>query len=490
MKNSILLFGFLIILHCSLYTADCLCQWEPDYRLTFSTGASILSHNNQKCIESNSSTVHVVWYDSRDGNPEIYYKRSTDNGYFWLPDIRLTNNPYHSTNPSVALSGSSINVVWQDDRDLNWEIYYKNSTDGINWGAGMRLTQDTGYSQYPAIDAYGLFVHVVWEDDRNGDLDIYYIHSTDGGTTFGNAVKLTPGLSDQTFSSIAVNGSTVHLAWCDDRDGNEQIYYKKSTNNGINWGADVRLTNHSFLSGIPSISVSGSNVHIVWYDNRNGNWEIYNKRSTNSGVNWLSDVRLTNNIYQSLYPSVTVSGLNVHVVWMDNRDGNEEIYYKSSTDYGANWGTGIRLTNNTATSNFPYIAAYGQFVHVVWEDYRTGAFPCIYYKRNPTGNIGIRNISSEVPTEFMLYQNYPNPFNAVTSIKFQVASVGDRSQETEVMLIVFDLLGREVATLVNEKLQAGTYEVTFDAGNLPSGVYFYKLLANNFSATKKLVLQK
>lgn len=102
--------------------------------------------------------------------------------------------------------------------------------------------------------------------------------------------------------------------------------------------------------------------------------------------------------------------------------------------------------------------------------------------------IGIKNINGTVPEKYLLYQNYPNPFNAVTSIKFQVASVGQSSQT--VTLKVFDLLGREVATLVNEKLQPGTYEVKFDAGNLSSGIYFYKLKTENFTETRKLILIK
>ena len=81
-----------------------------------------------------------------------------------------------------------------------------------------------------------------------------------------------------------------------------------------------------------------------------GTDEIYYKRSTDAGVNWGTDTRLTNNTADSWYPSVAVSGSVVHVVWDDNRDGNSEIYYKRSTDAGVNWGADTRLTNNTAYS--------------------------------------------------------------------------------------------------------------------------------------------
>lgn len=84
----------------------------------------------------------------------------------------------------------------------------------------------------------------------------------------------------------------------------------------------------------------------------------------------------------------------------------------------------------------------------------------------------------------MLSQNYPNPFNPSTVINYQIASPG------KVSLKVYDLLGREVATLVNEEKAAGNYKATFNAMNLPSGVYFYRLQTATYSNTKKLLLLK
>jgi hypothetical protein len=88
------------------------------------------------------------------------------------------------------------------------------------------------------------------------------------------------------------------------------------------------------------------------------------------------------------------------------------------------------------------------------------------------------------PDHFILEQNYPNPFNPLTKIKYSVKSA------QKVTLKVFDLLGREITTLVNEEKPAGTYEVIFDAKNLPSGIYFYKISAGEFNSVKKMVLLK
>ncbi len=95
--------------------------------------------------------------------------------------------------------------------------------------------------------------------------------------------------------------------------------------------------------------------------------------------------------------------------------------------------------------------------------------------------------SSSLPHKFTLYQNYPNPFNPVTIIKYSVPA--DRAVN-KITLKVYDILGREVATLVNGEKPAGQYEVTFDASGFSSGIYFYKLSAGSFIQTKKMILLK
>jgi uncharacterized delta-60 repeat protein len=99
-------------------------------------------------------------------------------------------------------------------------------------------------------------------------------------------------------------------------------------------------------------------------------------------------------------------------------------------------------------------------------------------------SIGISPISSGVPDKFALYQNYPNPFNPVTKIKFDIPGAQISN------LCIYDILGREITTLVNESLKTGTYEVEWDAADYPSGVYYYKLIAGDFIETKKMVLIK
>jgi hypothetical protein len=100
--------------------------------------------------------------------------------------------------------------------------------------------------------------------------------------------------------------------------------------------------------------------------------------------------------------------------------------------------------------------------------------------------IGINKIENEVPKYYSLYQNYPNPFNPSTKIKFDIST----NSKLDVKLVVYDALGREVSVLVNEQLKTGTYEVDWNALSYPSGVYFYKLTAGEFTQTRKMVLIK
>jgi hypothetical protein len=141
--------------------------------------------------------------------------------------------------------------------------------------------------------------------------------------------------------------------------------------------------------------------------------------------------------------------------------------------------TNLDNLGNATRREYDYYAKGIGMVKATVEIHNPGTIELIAYKN-------VTSVQDKTPVftihEFALEQNYPNPFNPSTVISYQVASFG------KVSLKLFDLLGSEVATLVNEVKSAGTYTVTFNAANMPSGVYFYRLKAGSFSKTKKLVL--
>jgi hypothetical protein len=112
------------------------------------------------------------------------------------------------------------------------------------------------------------------------------------------------------------------------------------------------------------------------------------------------------------------------------------------------------------------------------------------FKTTNGGNpIGIQTISTEIPDKYNLFQNYPNPFNPVTKIKYDIPNVGN-GRDRSGKLIIYDLLGREVTTIINEQLKPGSYETEWDGTNFASGIYFYSITVGEFSETKKMVLIK
>lgn len=483
--------NFLILVICFCYL-NSFAQWQSDIRLTNSPASSLTSFNNAKCIASSGDTVHVVWSDERDGNSEIYYKRSIDGGFNWGNDLRLTNNSASSLRPAISLSGTFVFIVWEDSRNMsgyNTNIYFKYSSDGgSDWSGDFQLTNKSSRSDFPSVCVSGQTVNIAWEDNRDGNFEIYYKRSTDNGINWEADMRMTNDTANSFLTSVVASGQFLHMVWTDERDGNKEIYHKKSTDGGINWGTDTRLTNASGDSWYPSTASYGQDAYIVWREGRDGNSEIYFKRTTNGGNSWSGDIRLTTDNGESFNPSVSASGQNVHIVWRDSRDGNGEIYYKHSSDGGENWDTDLRLTNASGDSRFPSVSNTGQRVDVVWCDKRDGNDE-IYYKGNPTGNVGIKNINSNISDKCYLYQNYPNPFNPNTKIRFEIAK-SVKGQTTNAKLVIYDILGSEVTTIVNGKLTAGVYEVEWNGANYPSGVYYYKLMAGNYSGTRKMVVVK
>ena len=476
-------FLFFALLLC--FQVGTIAQWESDTRLTNNSSQSLPAYNNAKSIGSDGSTLHTVWTDGRDGNLEIYYKRSANSGVSWNADVRLTNSSGSSYYPAIHVSGNTVLVIWTDNRDGNYEIYFKRSDDGGNtWSTDSRLTNNASVSDYPSIDASGSIVIIAWQDNRDGNYEIYSKRSPDGGSNWEADQRISSNSSFSEYPAVTISVLKVNIAWEDNRDGNREIYNRYSTDGGVTWSGENRLTNNSSQSTSVSITSEGDFVDMTWSDQRDGNWEIYYKYSADGGMTFGSDQRLSSASGNSWYPSIATDDSFIHICWQDARDGNNEVYYKISTDGGANWLGDTRLTNDAGASNTPSINISGAALHIVWSDNRDGNTE-IYYKRNPSGNpIGIVHVSTTIPSGYSLDQNYPNPFNPVTNIQFALPNAG------YVKLAVYDMNGKEVAVLVNGQLAAGTYKADYNASSLSSGVYFYKLTAKDFTATKKMILIK
>ncbi len=128
----------------------------------------------------------------------------------------------------------------------------------------------------------------------------------------------------------------VHVVWQDNRNGNDEIYYKRSTDGGVTWDADRRLTNNNFKSNFPSAVAMGKTIIIVWSDLREGNAEIFGLRSVDNGDTWSADIRLTNSPRESLEPKIAMEGAFAFLTWHELSDvaTNWEVESRFSTDGG------------------------------------------------------------------------------------------------------------------------------------------------------------
>ena len=460
-------------------------QWQPDLGLVTDPSDSYLSYNNTRCIAMDGSNVYIVWMDIRDANREIYFKRSTDAGLTWGSDTRLTDNPGWSDSPCIAVSGPVIHVIWMDDRDESYypEIYYKRSTDGgLTWGEDVRLTFDPSDPGVPSIAVTGSDVHIAWHDIRDGNWEIYYKRSIDGGLTWQADQRLTNDPATSERPSIAVSGLSpneeVSVVWDDDRDGDKEIYFLHSADGGVTWQAQTRLTNSVGESEAACIGAFNSNVHVTWVDSRDGNSEIYYKKSTDNGLTWGDDTRLTNDPVVSANPSIAVSDNNLHIVWIDWRDGNEEVYYNHSTDNGVSWGPDTRLTNNAANSENAFITVSGPVVHVLWQDMRNGNND-IFYKQNPTGNL-ITGIA-DLPTEAG-FEVFPNPTTGKFQIQNSKFQTNSKIQNQKVELL--DLDGKVVESF---NLESGIWNLEFNISRCPAGVYFVRISFSDSIILRRIV---
>lgn len=162
--------------------------------------------------------------------------------------------------------------------------------------------------------------------------------------------------------------------------------------------------------------------------------------------------------------------------WVIAKDGGTPGYnsfiafYTDTTNLSK---AGVVILTNSGTT-----ASYNNAVKI--QNFTQELLSFIY----PNYSVGVHQINSTVPEKYNLHQNYPNPFNPNTKIKF------DLPKASLVKVTVFDQLGREVQVLLNQKLSAGVYEAEFNALAIPSGVYYYKIEADDFSQTKKMLLVK
>ena len=311
-------------------------SWEEEILIS-----EMYTFSSSPAVAINGNNIHTVWSQKvNDYNTEIFYNRSSDGGASWAGPVRLTNSNLDSQRPTLAVEGQNIFIVWEDSRDyppngLYPELYYKKSTDGgTNWSNDLRLTTpDQEKPGFPSVAVRGETIHLSYSKiPINIGQEIYYMRSENQGGQWSDPVRLS--FNNQSgigrYPTTATNGENVFVFWSDTRDDNGyfELYFSRSQDGGQTWGSETRLTFAGDDSFGPNVAVSDENLHLTWNEHRDGNWEIYYKNSTDNGLNWSSDTRLTQDAADSWYPSVAVDGQSVNVVWSDGRTGEWNPYFK------------------------------------------------------------------------------------------------------------------------------------------------------------------
>jgi len=360
-------------------------DWTPAKRLTWTSGQS----DEAVIVVDSSGALHIAWNDLTPGNWEVYYRKSTDGGTTWAPSQRLTWTSGESIYPALAVDSSdNLHLVWSDEVSGNSDIYYRKSTNGgTSWTARQRVTQTSGGSYDPSlvVDSADK-LHLVWDDDTPGNYEIYYKKITPEGDPSSGNQRLTWNSENSFCPVMAIDSSDhLHLAWWDDEPGNFEIYYRNSPDGGTHWSAKQRLTWSEAFSESPYIGIDTSgNPHIVWDEDTAGSYEIFHKKSTNGGAAWSAKQRLTWTSGNSYWAGLGFgSSSDVHVVWSDKTPGNFAVYYRRSTDGGASWTSVQRITWTSGWAEGPTIAVdpAGDLHLIWWDDTPGGGNWDIYYKK-------------------------------------------------------------------------------------------------------------
>ncbi len=468
------------------------------------------------------SGFHICWQDERNDDWDIYAQRYNISGYtlgsnFQVNDDQGTSSQWH---PSVAMNREGDFVIcWQDERNgWDWDIYaqrYDSSGDTLR--SNFQVNDDQGTSEQGdplvAMDGDGGFL-ICWRDERSGEPDIYAQRYDSSGDTLGGNFRVNDdqGTSNQWWSpSVAMDedGDFV-ICWTDERNGDSDIYAQRFSSSGDPPGGNFRVNDDEGASwqGDPSVAMNRDGDFVIcWQDGRNDYEDIYCQRYDSSGDTLGSNFQVNDDqgiSYQYVPPSVAMDGAGGFVIcWQDERNGwdNDDIYAQRYHPDGTPWGTNYIVNQRPDVLNpnqgNPSVAANSGQISFAWMDLRRSKGWDIYAKLVTWDWEKVEELGGDVglTKDFALLQNYPNPFNSTTAISYQLSGVS--YQQSAVSLKIYNILGQEVKTLVDEELAGGNYRVLWDGRNdsgkeVSSGVYFCRLKVKGerlkVQRTKKMML--
>lgn len=398
------------------------------------------------------------------------------------PPSSWFNQTSGTTNPLYTVSAVTNEIVWAAGGSASAPTVIR-TTNGGTWTNAT----GTGIGALPIYNIWGIDANTALATGSSATGTFVY-RTSNGGTTWTQVFSQTGGFINVILMTDANNG------WMQGDPIAARWSLWRTTNGGATWDSTGQFLPQagSEAGWNNSAMMVGTNI---WFGTNNS--KIY--YSSNNGTSWTSQA---------------LGELNSYAVWFNNSSvglaggTNMRVTTNGGSTWGANtypgtgnisgitglgndwWGlrttTAIYYTSNNGTSWAQQHTGTGAFNHITkarngFMLYAVGATGAVS-KYGPTTDI--TPINTTAPSEYKLAQNYPNPFNPTTKINFSIPQAGFTT------LKVYDVLGKEVATLVSNQLAAGTYAYEFNATNLTSGVYFYSIQSNGFTETKRMMLIK
>lgn len=374
----------------------------------------------------NKDLWSVFFHDSLNGwiaGNQIIL-RTTDGGLNW--SATNTDNAWRDIyflSDSIGFVGGENKILKSFDGGQTWEEKFRNNYEWIHNISFLNQSNGLAAGEYNVL-----------------------LKTSDSGETWIRANL--PIIAQVLLDIYIINDSLAWVCGLENIGGPIRGLILNSTDGGENWNINLQSINNDLFYGIHFFDASFG----VCLSNNS----FYT--TNNSGTNW------------SIRSSLPHETKSLHVladssIWVGGIKGG---LYKS-TDFGVSWLSTFSDSNQTIKDIFFVNEELGWAV---------GKGGLLLTTKETLNSIEIQSL---LPTGFYLYQNYPNPFNPRTKIKYQV------SNPVKVKLQVFDLLGCELVTFINEEKPTGYYEVEFNGDKYSSGVYFYKLQAGSFVSTKKML---
>jgi photosystem II stability/assembly factor-like uncharacterized protein len=414
-------------------------------------------------------------------------------------NIELGNTPppvcSFTCTPQVSGTTSLLQAVSTVNNLIGWSAgaaaTVRRTTDGgTTW---TNANPNPGVITGDVYNMYAINASTCLLTTSPGATFIY--RTTNGGTNWTQVFTQPGGFIDAIVMKDSVNG----FAYGDPVATRWSLW--KTTNGGVNWdstgmylpqaGSEAGWNNAMKVIG-NTIWFGTSNTRVYYSTNAGatGSWLF---GATTGSVNSYSlqfDNTTTGLVGGTALLRTTNGGANYSTLTAPGTGNITGLAGGAGTDYWYTRGNNVYITTNSGDN---WVTAYTGTTALWAVDMQTvsgcprgwavGATGTIIKIGNDT-LVGVTNNNNQIPNSYSLEQNYPNPFNPTTNIKFGIPKSG------LVKLVVYDILGRHVTTLVNEVKQAGSFVVNFDASSLASGVYFYKIESKDFVQTKKMLLIK